>query len=160
LIAGLAMLAMPVGSFAESRVGGTSAQASINFRIIIPAIIRVSTVAQADHIVLDERHIAQGFIDLDSGTSLKLTSNNRDGYQLSASYDAQLLSAVEVRISSQNLTASSGFGSMRVVAGLTVDKLVPVGYRFHLLPGVRAGSYRAACRRQAARDGLSGALKT
>lgn len=136
------MLAISVDSPAESAVGSTSARASIDFRIIIPAIIRVSTIAQAEHIVVEDRHIAQGFIDLDVGTSLKLTSNNRNGYQLSASYDAELLSAVDVRISSQNMTASSGFGTMRVAAGLTVDKVVPVGYRFHLLPGIRAGSYR------------------
>lgn len=137
---GLATLAMP--SLADSRTGTTGAKASIDFCIVIPAIIRVTPVTQPDHVVIDDRHIALGYIDLDAGTSVKLTSNNRSGYLLAASYDVQLLSKVEVRISSQHLTASSGHGSIRVASGLTTEKLVPIGYRLYLAPGVLAGAYR------------------
>ena len=140
LMIGLAIVAMP--SLAESRAGTSGAKASINFRIIIPAIIRVTPVTQPAHVVIEDRHVAAGYIDLDAGSSVKLTSNNRSGYLLAASYDVGLLSRVEVRISSQNLTASSGHGSIRVVSGLTVDKLVPISYRLHLAPGVSAGAYR------------------
>ena len=142
LVLSTAIMATPMHSFADSRVGISSAKASIDFRIVVPVVIRVIPVAQPDQVVIDDRHIALGYIDLDAGTSVKLTSNNRSGYQLAARYDAQLLSKVEVRISSQNLTASSGYGSMRVASGLTVDKLVPIGYRMYLAPGVVAGSYR------------------
>ena len=139
---GLAMLALPATSYADSRTGSTSAQTSLNFRIVIPAIIRVKPVTQPDHIVIEERHIADGYIDLDAGTSVNLTVNSRSGYLLSARYDSQLLSRVEVRVDRQSLTASSGYGSMRVASGLLTDKLVPIGYRLHLAPGVRAGDYR------------------
>ena len=142
IVMGFAILAMPLRSFADSRVGTSGAQTSIDFRIIIPAIIRVSAVTQPDHLVIDDQHVARGYVDLDAGTSVKLTSNDRSGYLLAASYDVQLLSSVEVRISSQNLTASSGYGSMRVASGLTIDKLVPISYRLHLAPGVHAGAYR------------------
>ena len=142
LVMSIALLAMPKHSFTDSRVGISSAKASIDIRIVVPVVIRVISMAQPDQVVIDESHIALGYIDLDAGTSVKLTSNNRSGYQLAARYDAQLLSKVEVRISSQNLTASSGYGSMRVVSGLTVDKLVPIAYRMHLAPGVVAGYYR------------------
>ena len=135
-----ATLAMP--GLADSRVATTGAQASIDFRIIIPAMIRVTVVSQPDHIVIDERDIALGYIDLDAGTSVKLTSNNRAGYLLAASYDTTLLSRLEVHISSQSLSASSGQGSMRVASGLTINKLLPIGYRLHLAPGVVAGAYR------------------
>ena len=141
-VVGLAMLARPVASLAESGVGTAGTRASIDFRIVIPAIIRVTPVTQPDHIVIEERHIAQGYIDFVAGTSVKLTSNTRDGYLLSASYDSQVLSSVEVRVSNQNMTASSGFGSMRVASGLAIDKLIPISYRLHLVPSVRAGGYR------------------
>ena len=109
-VVGVAALAMPTIGFAESRTGGGSARAGLDFRIVIPAIIRVKAVTQHERIVIEDRHIDQGYIDLDAGTSVKLTVNTRDGYLLSASYDPQLLSGVEVRVSSQKLTASSGFG--------------------------------------------------
>ena len=141
-VVGVAALAMPTIGFAESRTGGGSPRAGLDFRIVIPAVIRVKAVTQPERIVIEDRHIDQGYIDLDAGTSVKLTVNTRDGYLLSASYDPQLLSGVEVRVSSQKLTASSGFGSMRVASGLMTDKLVPISYRFHLVPGTRAGDYR------------------
>ena len=140
LIIGLSV-AIPAISLAESSSGNSSASASLNFRIVIPAIIRVTPFTQPDHIVIENRHIAQGYIDLDTGTSVKLTNNTRNGYLLTANYNVELLSGVEVRIANQNLTASSGFGSMRVASGFVIDKLVPIGYRFHLAPGVRAGQY-------------------
>ncbi len=141
IVIGLLILAMPMMSLAESRTGASSARASLDFRIVIPAIIRVKAVTQPERIVIEERHIAQGYIDLEAGTSVKLTTNSRAGYLLTASYDAQLLSRVEVRVTNQSLIASSGFGSMRVASGLITDKLVPIGYRLHLAPGVQAGDY-------------------
>lgn len=142
LFVGLALLARPAVSLAAGKVGTGTARPSIDFRIVIPAIICVRSVSQPDHIVIEAKHIAQGYIDLDVGTSVKLTSNTREGYLLSASYDPKVLSSVEVRVSSQNMTASSGFGSMRVASGLAIDKLIEISYRLHLLPGVRAGDYR------------------
>ena len=141
-VLGLAMLAISTISFAESRAGTTGARASIDFRIVIPAIIRITSVSQPDHILIEAQHVTQGFIDLDAGTTVRLTVNTRDGYLLAARYDSKLLSGVEVRVSSQTLTSASGFGSMRVASALAVDALVPISYRLHLAPGVQAGNYR------------------
>ena len=122
--------------------GALSASASLNFRIEIPAVMRVTPVTQQERLVISQRHIDQGYVDLDAGTSVKLTNNTRSGYQLTASYNPQLLSRVEVRVANQQLASSSGFGSMRVVSGMVVDKLVAIGYRLYLAPGVSAGEYR------------------
>ncbi|MCY7387823.1 MAG: hypothetical protein LH481_07130, partial [Burkholderiales bacterium] len=129
MLAGVLALAMPVFSHADSRTGTNSTSASLDFRIVIPAIIRVSAVTQPDHIVIEHRHISQGYIDLDAGTMVKITHNTRNGYLLAARYDAQFLTKVEVQISGQNLTASSGAGSMRVRSGIAIDKLVAISYR-------------------------------
>lgn len=138
----LATLIVPMRSFAEGRADTAGARANIDFRIVIPAMIRVTMVTQPDNILIEDRHIAQGYLDLDAGSSVRLTSNTRDGYLLQASYDSRILSSVEVRVSSQNLTASMGFGSMRVASGLIIDKLILISYRLHLAPSVRAGQYR------------------
>jgi hypothetical protein len=142
LAIGIAALGVPATSIAESRTGTGSAGASLNFRIVIPAMIRVTNVTQPDRIVIEEPHIRQGFIDLEAGSSVNLTSNNRDGYVLTTNYDSKMLTGIEVRVASQTLTAASGSGSMRVTSGFIVNKRVPISYRLHLAPGVRAGEYR------------------
>lgn len=142
LLAGLTALAVPTASHAGSEIGASNSSASLNFRIVIPAIVRVIAVSQPDRILLEHRHIAQGYIDLDAGTLVKITNNTRSGYLLAAQYDAQFLTKVEVQIDGQNLTTSSGAGSMRVNSGFAIDKLVPISYRLHLAPGVLAGDYR------------------
>lgn len=138
----LATLALPLSSHAESRMGTAGSNASVDFSIVIPAIIRITPVTQPEHIVIEDRHIAQGYIDFDAGTSVKLTINSRDGYLLDARYGARLLSSIEVRIENQSLTASSGAGSVRVASAFVVDKLVAISYRLYLAPGVQAGNFR------------------
>ena len=67
--AGLLALAAPQMSHADNGVGATSASARIDFRIVIPAIIRVTAITQPDRVVIESRHITQGYIDLDAGTT-------------------------------------------------------------------------------------------
>ena len=138
----LTTLAMPTRSFADSRTGGNGASTHVDFRIVIPAIIRVTMVTQPENIVIEDRHIADGYIDLDAVTAVRLTNNSRGGYQLAAQYDAQLLSSVEIRVASQKLTASAGSGSMHVASGLAIEKMIPISYRLHLAQGVQTGQYR------------------
>jgi hypothetical protein len=139
---GVAFLALldPAYSFAESNTGAASAGASVNFRINIPAIMRVTPVTQPARLTIEQKHIAQGYIDFEA--SVKLTNNTRSVYSVSASYDVQLLSKVEVRVSGQQLSVSSGAGNIHIASGLAFDKLVPISYRLHLAPGTGQGEYR------------------
>lgn len=141
-VAAIATVAMPRESSADSQAGVAASGARVDFRIVIPAIIRVTTVTQPESIEINDQHIQSGYIDLDAVTAVKLTNNTRSGYQLTARYDATLLSSVEVLVSSKKLTASSGFGSMHVASGLAHEQVVPIGYRMYLARGVQAGQYR------------------
>ena len=141
-VAAITTVAMPGDGFAESQTSVTVANARLDFRIVIPAIIRVTAVTQPESIEINDQHIQSGYIDLDAATAVKLTNNTRSGYQLTARYDAALLSSVEVRISSKKLTASSGFGSMHVASGLANEQVVPIGFRMYLARGVQPGQYR------------------
>ncbi len=136
------LLVLPMTALAENQNGSTRARAGIDFRIVIPAIVRAKVMSQMDSVTVEDRHIAAGYIDLDESTSLTLTSNSRNGYVITASYDTKLLSRIDIKISNQNLTASSGTSSMRVASGLIIDKIVPVSYRLHFAPGAQPGSYR------------------
>ncbi len=134
-------LGTPTICHAESQTSTTGASVSLDFRIVIPAVVIVSVISQPVNIVIESGHIAQGYIDLDASTLVKITSNSRNGYLLTARYDAQFLTKIEVRILGQNLTAASGIGSMYVSAGIATAKLVPISYRLHLAPGVHVGDY-------------------
>ncbi len=141
LLAGLLALTAATSCHAESQTGTSAAQTSLDIRVVIPAYIRVSRVTQPDQFVIENRHITQGYIDLDAATLVKITNNTRNGYLLAAQYDAEMLSKIEVKVAGKNLTASSGVGCMRVDSGVVLDKLVPISYRLHLARGVRAGGY-------------------
>lgn len=138
----LATLFASGNSRAASQTGAASGTAGLDFRIVIPAVVRATIIVQPDAILIEDRHISKGYIDLKGETSIRLTSNSRAGYVLAAAYDTQLLARIDVQVSSQNLVASSGFGTMRVTSGLATNKVVPISYRLYLLPGVQKGSYR------------------
>ena len=139
---GLAAFLMSGVVFAESSAGSNPAAARLEFAIVVPAMIRVKALAQPDGITIGQAQIDQGYVDLDAASSLLLTSNSRQGFVLSASYDSGLLAGVEIRIANQILRAAGGLASMRVDAPMLVDKLVGISYRLYLKPGVRAGDYR------------------
>jgi hypothetical protein len=140
-LSALGMLA-PVCASAQGNPAGKSARAGVELRITVPAIVRVKALAQPERIALEEKHITQGYIDLDDASSLLLTSNSARGYHLAVAFDAGILDRVLVRIADQQLDASDGSGSVDVRAERLVDAPVHASYRLYLKPGVRSGSYR------------------
>ncbi len=142
LLLGIAVFLMSGAVFAESARGAPDAKAQLDFKIVIPSMVRVKALVQPDRITIEQAQVERGYIDLDAASSLLLTSNSRQGYVLSASFDSGLLASVEVKVANQVLRAADGLASMRVDAPMLVDKLVGVSYRLYLKPGVRAGDYR------------------
>jgi hypothetical protein len=137
LVASLGSL-VPFSALAESGPGA----ARLDFTLVIPAMVRVKALVQPDRIAVEERHVSQGYIDIDDASSVLLTSNSKSGYQLSVAFDAGILARVRVRIASQQLDAEEGSGSMDVHAPKLVDVPVRASYRLYLRPQVRAGNYR------------------
>lgn len=143
LIAVIAWLcALPAGGGAETNPGTNRASASIDFRVIIPVVVRATSVRPQESLVVEARHIAEGFIDVAVEDSLLLTSNSRRGYQLTARHDESLLSGVDIELSGQQLVVRGGVGNMRVVAERSNNQPVPIRYRLHLAAGVTPGRYR------------------
>lgn len=132
----------PVCALAEGNPAGKSARAAVELRIVVPAVVRVKAMAQPERIALEDRHIAQGYIDLDDASSLLLTSNSGRGYHLAVAFDAGILDRVRVRIAGHQLDASEGSGGLDVRAERLVDAPVHASYRLYLKPGVHPGSYR------------------
>jgi len=127
---------------AETHQGSKAASASIDFRIIVPVVLRARTLEQQSHLKIESQHISQGFVDLEHASTIELTSNSRNGYQLSARYDAAVLAKMDVHIDAQHMTATAGAGSMRVHARPRLNAVVRIGYRLYLQPSVTVGEYR------------------
>ena len=127
---------------AETHLGSTRASASIDFRVIIPVVLRARTLEQQSYIRLEPQHISQGYVDLEHASTVELTSNSRNGYQLSARYDAAVLAKMEVHIDTQHMTATAGSGSMRIHTKPLLNAVVRVGYRLYLQPTLTTGEYR------------------
>jgi len=127
---------------AETSQGDKRASASVDFRIIIPVILRTRTLEQQSHFKVEPQHISQGYIDLEDASTIELTSNSRNGYQLSARYDAGMLAKMDVRIDAQLMTATSGAGSMRIHTPPRLNAVIRIGYRLYLQPSVAVGEYR------------------
>ena len=147
VVAGLALLVnLAIASAhaeAASAHGGSKASAQLNFRIVIPAIVRVKALAQALGITITQDDVDRGHVDLAAASQLMLTSNSRNGYLISANFDAEILDGVEIKMLNQTLRtdARKGTKTMHVQSSILIDEVVGVGYRLHLKPGLKAGNY-------------------
>lgn len=128
---------------ASSVRGGSKASAQLNVRIIVPAIVRVKALAQALGITVTQDDVDRGHLDLDAASQLMLTSNSRDGYLISAIFDAEILDSVEIKLPNQTLHANTrkGTKTMHVQSSILIDEVVGVGYRLYLKSGLKAGNY-------------------
>jgi hypothetical protein len=122
--------------------GGTSAAVHLNFRIVIPAIVRVKALSQMASITIEQTHIDRGYIDLDAASSLQLTSNSRRGYMLSANFNAELLEKIEVKLPHKTFHASARSTNMHVESPILIDEIVGVSYRLYLKSHVQLGEYQ------------------
>jgi hypothetical protein len=147
LIAGLALvvslLSSPAHAEANAARGGSKASAHLNFRIVVPAIVRVKALAQALGVTITQDDVERGHLDVDAASQLMLTSNSRNGYMLSANFDAEILEGVEIKLLNQTLRANVGKGTktMHVQSSILVDEVIGVGYRLYLKSGLKAGHY-------------------
>ena len=137
-----ALVAAATGAQAMSSAGETRAQANIDFKIVIPVVLRVKAVDQQAEIAVTEADLARGYVEVAQGTSLVLTSNNRAGFGVSIAFDGGLLSRVVARIHGQDLESGASGGSLHIEAGKLIEAPMKVAYRLYLAPGAHAGTYR------------------
>jgi hypothetical protein len=128
---------------ASSARDGSKASAHLNFRIIVPAIVRVKALAQALGVTVTQDDVDRGHLDLDAASQLMLTSNSRGGYLISANFDTEILDGVEIKLLNQTLHADArkGTRTMHVQSSILIDEVVGVGYRLYLKSGLKAGHY-------------------
>ena len=143
---GIVLNLTPLPARAESTVAATVgigvAKAQLDFKIVIPAIIKVKVLQQPTGLLIEQTHVDRGFIDLDATSAVLLTSNNRRGYTISANFDSELLAGGELKIGDQVLQLTGDLASMHVNSPILLDKSISISYRFYLKAGVHSGNYR------------------
>jgi len=142
LLLATAAAAFMAEAHAESATRSQGAQAHIDFRILIPVVVRARALTAPRYLPIGEADVARGYVDVDGATSLVLTSNSPVGYAVSVAFDKRLVSRVEVRIQGNTLEASSQESWLHVDAPRMLDAPVRVAYRLYLAAGAHAGTYR------------------
>jgi len=137
-----AFVAAAPAARASSSLGTSGAQASIDFKIVIPVVLRVKAAAEPREVSITDADVARGYVDVERGASLVVTSNSRAGFYVSIAFDSRLLARVVARLHGQAVEADAPGSSLHVDAARLVETPVNVGYRMYLAPGARPGTYR------------------
>lgn len=127
---------------AADSTGEGSAGASIDFRIVVPVVLRIRTVSQVSELSIAESDVARGYVDTAMGTRLRVTTNSPSGVVVSLVFDPGLLARVDARLAGRTVHAPASAGAGAVRVGKLQDAPIDVGYRLYLAAGTRPGTYR------------------
>ena len=133
----LAYLGMLTGSMPAA--AQKKAQAQLQVTATILTMIKVKVVSQPGQINIEQKHIAQGYIDIEDASVLLITSNSPDGFMMSLSHDPAMVSSVSARLSQGGNTAE-GESMISVHTQQVRDEPMRVSYRLHLNPQAHVGS--------------------
>lgn len=138
-----ALSAAPSPALAESAAGASKAKAAVDFRIVIPKVLRVRTLRQPDRLVVTPRDVSAGFVEIDRGVEVEVLSNLRGGHTVQFHLASLVVRAVRV----------SGMGAAIDVAGDGGAVFMPrapreptrstliLGFRLQLAKDVEPGVY-------------------
>lgn len=138
-----ALSAVPPPALAGSGVGASKAKASVDFRIVIPKVLRVRTLRQPDRLLVTPRDVSAGYVEIDRGVEVEVVSNLRGGHTVQFQLASLVVRAAKV----------SGLGAAIEVVGDGAAVFVPralraptrstltLGFRLQLAKDVEPGVY-------------------
>lgn len=137
------LLAAAAPALAESQLATQgSAAARLDFRVVIPVVLKVHALDQPSGLEITEQHLRQGYVDVADASRVRLTSNGRRGFSLAVAWDAALVDRVEVRTPLSDFVAPANGAAIQVPTTRYGEQELPVSYRIHLKTGTRAGLHR------------------
>lgn len=86
----------PGSAFADSQGGNRSARAVLDFRIVIPPVLRLRAIRQPARIVVTERDVAAGYVAVEGGVEMEIVSNLRAGHSMTIQVASNVVSAVDI----------------------------------------------------------------
>lgn len=143
MLTALVAFATAPAACAESRTGTSRASASIDFRIVIPQVLRLKTMRQPVQLVVTARDVAAGFVEIERGMELELLSNLRGGHALQFSLASPVVRAADVSGLNQPVHIAGSLAEVwfpRAARGATRTTLI-LGFRLLLAANAQPGVY-------------------
>jgi hypothetical protein len=133
----------PGPALAGSSFGTAAARAAVDFRIVIPSVLRLRMIRQPGHIVVTERDARAGFVEIPEGVELEVTSNLRGGHAVLVQAASPVVKAVRVSVGGALPDAGGDSATVRFAraAGESMRKVVQLGLRLELAGDVAPGVY-------------------
>lgn len=131
----LAMLAVNMPAAA----GEKKAHAQLQVSATVLTMLKIKVASQQGQINIEQKHVSQGYIDVEDASVLLITSNNPNGFMMSVTHDPDLVSRVSATLS-QGGSRSSGENMIPVRTQQVRDEPMRVSYRLYLNPQAHIGS--------------------
>ena len=117
-----------------------SAQSNIQVSATVLTVIKMKVVRQPGQLNIEQRHINQGYVDIEDASELSIRSNNPSGFTLAWRADLVVVSRVSARISQGGID-TFGNSSLVVRTPLFRNESVQVSYRLHLNSQAQTGTH-------------------
>lgn len=122
--------------------GGIAQRAQIDFRIVVPAHVKLETVAQPEAVEVRAEDIRRGYVDVGASTLLRITHNTRGGLRLALHLRADWIDRIDVHLLGQTLTLRHDPHGALMQVPTAATESVPVHFRLHLNERAASGRMR------------------
>ena len=134
---------VPAAALAGPAPGTRTEHATLQFRIVIPATLRMRMVRQPAQFVVTERDAKAGYVELPDGVEIEVVSNLRAGHTMMVQVASPFVKAVEVSGLGEPMKAGLEAAAIRFprVSGKVTRSLFNLGFRLLLARNVGPGVY-------------------
>lgn len=134
---------VPGAALADSQGGNRSARATIDFRIVIPPVLRLRTIRQPARIVVTERDVVAGYVAVEGSVEMEIVSNLRAGHSMTIQVAGDVVSAVDIQGFGAPVHAGREATTVYFprAAGAATRTTHQLGFRLRLASHVAPGTY-------------------
>lgn len=93
-------------------------------------------------LTITSESITRGYVDIPAGTTLRVKSNDKNGYLLNFYIDGMLVKEAQVSVNGRRVSVPSGLGLIHQPFPGIAGETLQITYRLFLSPGMKPGSYQ------------------
>lgn len=127
---------------AELREAWAGNNAVVQVSAIVLPKTSQTTLRQPVGLTVTRQDIAKGYVDVEAGTVLHVTSNDKDGYFLNFSVNGELIRATDAKINGRSISIPSGSGLVHQSFPGIMGEMIQITYRLFLSSEMIPGSYQ------------------
>lgn len=122
-----------------SEAGEKKTRAQLQVGAVVLTVLKIKVASQHSQINIEQKHVHQGYIDVEDASVLLITSNSPNGFMMSLTHNPDLVSGVSARLS-QGMSTSNGENIIPVRTQQVMDEPMRISYRLYLNPQAHVGS--------------------